>query len=64
MKEAKVKNKYGSIRVEPGVAQEAKELCKKTGMLLTYFCNEAIKEKINKTKIELKSKNSNHEKKD
>lgn len=45
---AKKKSNSGSIKVDPVVLQEAKDICDKKGLKVNFYATEAIKEKNKK----------------
>lgn len=50
MKKKQPKQMSGSLRVDPEVLQEAKQICKEKGLLVSFFGTEALREKIKKEK--------------
>lgn len=44
----KKKLKSGSIRIEPSVLEKVVKHCKENGILVSFFANEAVKEKLEK----------------
>jgi len=45
------KRKSGTVTIDPGLIDEANKICKSHGLLLKFFVEEAIKEKMQKFKL-------------
>jgi hypothetical protein len=44
------KTPSGSLKIDPSVLNEAKEYCKKNGIIVSFFGTEALREKLNRVK--------------
>lgn len=52
MKDKKKQRESGSVKIEPEIYREAAAYCDKKGLKITFFATEAVKEKLQKEKIE------------
>jgi len=44
------KRKSGTVTIDPSIIDEANKICKANGLLLKFFVEEAIKEKMQRLK--------------